>query len=130
VNDGNVDTRWASTAEDSQWLKLDFVKPVKAHELAILWEDAYASEYSVALTSDGRETEIFKTDKGAKGLVSIKTPDIPFSSVSLKCAKRGLSGDFRTRDWNIFEVRSGSGRLFRNVEGFAVHGQMEEGRCD
>ena len=53
--DGNPGTRWASRgAEGPQWLHIDFGAPAAVSGLTIAWEAAYAVEYEIQGSEDGR----------------------------------------------------------------------------
>ncbi len=102
VCDGKIETRWASAHEDNQRLQLSFDKAVKAGEAAILWEDAFAHDYTVSIVSEGKEVEVFATKSGAKGLQSFKMPEMPFTSFSVNCGKRATNWGFSIREIGIF----------------------------
>jgi hypothetical protein len=119
ANDGRIETRWASVAEDNQWIRLDFGRSVRAGEAAMLWEDAFASDYAVTISSEGGNVEVFRTDKGGKGLVSFKLPDIPFTSLAVNCGRRGTGWGFSIREIGLFgkdaPVPDGFSAVWRSI---------------
>lgn len=53
INDGNGTTRWASVANlDNQWVIIDLNGTYKVSEIVLKWEAAYATDYSVEISSD------------------------------------------------------------------------------
>ncbi|MEY9932140.1 hypothetical protein ABH926_006789 [Catenulispora sp. GP43] len=53
VTDGNAGTRWSSDYADDQWIQVDLGASVSFDHVAITWEQAYASTYSVQISADG-----------------------------------------------------------------------------
>lgn len=51
--DGDVTTRWASQAEDDQWIQVDLGAAVDFDRVTIVWEQAYALDYRVQVSADG-----------------------------------------------------------------------------
>lgn len=53
VNDGNSGTRWASVAAlDNQFVIIDLSGSYKINDVVLKWESAYATDYSVEISSD------------------------------------------------------------------------------
>ena len=73
VTDGNDSTRWSSNFADPQWVVVDLGKSVTIDHVKLLWEDAYASAYSVQVSTDYRTwTDVYHTVDGIGGLETIK----------------------------------------------------------
>lgn len=51
--DGDAATRWASQAEDNQWIQVDLGSAVDFDRATIVWEQAYALDYRVQVSTDG-----------------------------------------------------------------------------
>ncbi|MEO3817940.1 discoidin domain-containing protein [Plantactinospora sp. B24E8] len=51
--DGNPRTRWASKHEDNQWIQVDLDEPTAFDQVTIVWEQAYAREYVIQVSTDG-----------------------------------------------------------------------------
>ncbi len=65
VTDGDDSTRWSSNFADPQWVAIDLGKSVTVDHVQLLWEDAYASAYSVQVSADGTAwTDVYHTDSG------------------------------------------------------------------
>ena len=51
--DGNPRTRWSSGYQDNQWIEVDFGAATTFDQVAIDWEQAYARDYIIQVSSDG-----------------------------------------------------------------------------
>lgn len=63
--DGNPQSRWASgVGERPAWLQVDLGAPVAVDQLVIHWETAFALEYEIQFSEDGRTwlTALLKSD--------------------------------------------------------------------
>ncbi|HEY0195508.1 MAG TPA: discoidin domain-containing protein [Kofleriaceae bacterium] len=52
ATDGNLTTRWASTAVDANWLQVDFGAPQAFNTVVLHWEAAYAAQYLIQYSND------------------------------------------------------------------------------
>jgi len=98
--DGDFLTRWGSAFKDGQWLELTLEKPAKIYGLEIIWEKAFAKEYSIAVSLDKKNWKtVYKTKYGHAGLNDINFSGIRARYVRIKAAKRGT-------EWgnSIYEV--------------------------
>ncbi|WP_077801445.1 beta-N-acetylglucosaminidase domain-containing protein [Streptomyces sp. JHA26] len=53
VNDGRMDTRWASGYADDAWVQIELAAPAKVSAVTLAWEGACATEYAVRTSPDG-----------------------------------------------------------------------------
>ncbi|MEH1168270.1 discoidin domain-containing protein [Micromonospora sp. CPCC 205539] len=53
VVDGDAKTRWASKAEDNQWIQVDLGAAADFDRVTVVWEQAYALDYRVQVSVDG-----------------------------------------------------------------------------
>ena len=67
--DGNPNTRWASAAGTGKapWLQIDFGKVTPVKNLAIRWERAYAAEYQIQVSDDGKTWKTVHHKKDGRG---------------------------------------------------------------
>ncbi|MFE4175746.1 discoidin domain-containing protein [Streptomyces sp. NPDC056909] len=66
VTDGNPRTRWSSSFEDDQWVRIDLGSSVRFDRAVITWERAYAKTYAIEVSDDGDEwTEVKSVDNSA-----------------------------------------------------------------
>lgn len=67
--DGDSATRWASAVSDPQSLTVDLGRSHDLTRLVLLWEDAFASAYSVQVSDDGNSwTDLYSTSAGDGGI--------------------------------------------------------------
>ncbi len=99
--DGKADTRWSSSFNDDQWLQVDLGSPQKIEKITILWEPAYASEYKLQASDDGKEWKDLVWVKDGKGGEETHT----FSPVTTRYVR--MLGIKRGTEWgfSIFEFR-------------------------
>ncbi len=100
VIDGDFLTRWGSGFEDNQWLELIFDRPTIIYGLEIIWERAYAKEFSVSVSLDKKNWKtVYKTKYGHVGLNDIYFPGISTRYLRINAIKRGT-------EWgnSIYEV--------------------------
>ena len=70
-NDGDLSTRWFSRIADNQWWEVDLGSVQNISKIDIKWEGAYATMYSLQVSSDGVNfTTVFSTTTGVGGDVS------------------------------------------------------------
>jgi hypothetical protein len=67
--DGDRETRWASApaGDRPQWVQIDFGQSVGIDGLEIRWEHAFAAEYQVQVSDDGRDWRLIRHRRDGKG---------------------------------------------------------------
>ena len=90
--DGKTKTRWSSKFSDNQWIMIDFGSAQEVGKVVLRWENAYAKEYKVQISVDGKEFKTVSEQKEGKG----KTEAITFPAekaqfVRIQCDKRGTN---------------------------------------
>ena len=51
--DGDAGTRWSSEYRDGEWIQVDFGAPTAVDRLSLVWETAYAMDFTVQVSNDG-----------------------------------------------------------------------------
>ncbi|MEH1101533.1 discoidin domain-containing protein [Micromonospora sp. CPCC 205561] len=70
--DGNPGTRWASTAADPQWLRVDLGSVRSVCRVVLTWEAAHARAFQVQTSADGSSwTTVYSTATGTGGTQSL-----------------------------------------------------------
>lgn len=94
ICDGDMSTRWASQeGSDNEWIQLDLGESNTISEIVLKWEDAYASQYKLELSTDGQIwNEVYSTSSGAGG-----TESIPLENQNARYIK--LTGIQRATPW-------------------------------
>ncbi|KAG4106791.1 hypothetical protein H8356DRAFT_1302257 [Neocallimastix lanati (nom. inval.)] len=55
--DGDKTTRWASKENSPEWIVVDLGSKMKINKVDILWEKAFAKEFEIQISSDGKNYE-------------------------------------------------------------------------
>jgi beta-glucosidase len=101
--DGDPGTRWGSAFSDPQWIAVDLGKPVSINSVVLTWEDAYASAYSIQVSSDGQNwTDVYKTTNGAGGVDNIKFPPVTARWVRMYGTQRGTKFGYSLFSFQVF----------------------------
>ncbi len=106
--DGLRETRWSSPATDPQWIQIDLGQASAVCGMTILWETAYASEYVIQASRDGKRWAEVYANSRADG----NTDYIYFSPVEARYLK--IVGLKRATGW---------GYSIREID---VHGLSEQ----
>jgi len=73
VLDDDISTRWSSKFEDNQWLLIDLGRVKNLYGFQVLWEDAFALQYTIMASKDNQSwTKVYSTSQGNKGIAKIK----------------------------------------------------------
>ena len=89
VADGDNGTRWSSVFSDPQWVAIDLGKSVTIDHVKLLWEDAYASAYSVQVSQDGKAwTDVYHTESGTGDPETIRFAPVAARYVRIYGTKR------------------------------------------
>lgn len=84
ANDGAPETRWSSPAEDGAWWQTELPEPVRLGQVVLRWQDAYAAEYRVQVSSDGRTwrtAAAVRDGRGGRESVRMDERDVRFVRV-------------------------------------------------
>jgi len=66
--DGNSGTRWASQANDAQWIYVDLKSSYNISKVVLNWETAYGKAYKIQVSNDAVNwTQIYTTSTGVGG---------------------------------------------------------------
>lgn len=67
LTDGDQTTRWGSAHDDGEYVTVDLGEEAKLYKLRLHWEAAYASQYKIQLSDDGKnfvDSKIVNSDGG------------------------------------------------------------------
>ena len=118
--DGDPTTRWSSRFQDHQWWQVDFGSPEVLEGMTIHWEDAYARDYRVAISSDGTDwITVYACTNGNGGSDVIAFEPVTARLVRVNCLRRATRWGF-----SIYEVIFNSLEA-HGLEAFASSGSGE-----
>lgn len=107
ANDGNNSTRWESEWTDNQWLSIDLEGKYEIDRMEIDWEGAFAREYRIQISTDGKAWEDIYSEKNSKGSKErFSFSPVEASYVRLCCDKRALENyGFSLYEWRVYGLR-------------------------
>lgn len=90
--DGNLNTRWSlANATNNEWYKVDLGEVKSVSRVDIKWEGAYASEYTIQVSTDNEVfTTVFSTTTGVGGNVSHKFQTVNARYIKIMLIKGAL----------------------------------------
>ncbi|MBU4459771.1 MAG: discoidin domain-containing protein, partial [Verrucomicrobia bacterium] len=103
--DGRVDTRWASDGakRSPEWLAIDLGEILPVDTLAVRWEAAFAADYAIEVSDDGKIwREVARRADGKGGREAFNKLGARGRHVRIACRKPGPHGLY-----SIWEVEFG-----------------------
>lgn len=101
--DGDDQTRWSSEFSDPQWLAVDLGKDQRIDHVRIAWESAFASDYAIEISLDGKVwTEVYAKKLGLGGIEEVKFSPATARWVRLNARKRGTSFGVSVYSFEVF----------------------------
>ena len=91
ATDGDDNTRWGSLHEDGQWIQVDLQQEVSLYKVKIHWEAAYASEYTIGLSDDGKNWTYTQDVTTAGGWDAVNLGDRKARYIRITGKKRATS---------------------------------------
>lgn len=67
VADGKMNTRWSSKYEDDEWIYFDLGSKKQVSRMVLHWEKAYAEEYEIEISNDGKKWSKIYSESDGKG---------------------------------------------------------------
>ncbi len=90
--DGKGSTRWGSEFKDNQWIMVDLGSIQKVGKVVLKWETAFAKEYKVQISNDGKNFTTVVDKKDGKGKIeTITFPVKDAKFIRIQCDKRGTT---------------------------------------
>ena len=102
--DGDPGTRWSAIEGDNHWFKVDLGSKEKVGRVFIMWEAAYASEYTIELSTDDTDyTTVFSTTTGVGGDVNHTFTQTDARYVRIQLIKGGTPWNMSFWELQVFE---------------------------
>jgi beta-glucosidase len=101
--DDSMDTRWSSKFSDPQWISVDLGKVMKVNRVGLRWEAAYASAYTIEVSTDGTTwREVYSTEAGQGEEETVTFDPVDARYVRLTGRKRGTEFGYSLFDFAIY----------------------------
>ena len=100
ITDGSLDTRWASSLTDPNWVSIDLGSLKDINRVLIYWEAAYATQYKIQVSTDGTAWTDVYTQYGGKG----RTEDISLTASGRYVRIYGMQRYNNSWPYSIYEV--------------------------
>ncbi len=65
--DGDPKTRWGSAHKDGEWIEVDLGDVYTVNRVVLVWENARATDYDIAVSADGEKWTTAASVRGGKG---------------------------------------------------------------
>ncbi|MDR0932270.1 MAG: discoidin domain-containing protein [Victivallales bacterium] len=105
VADGKLDTRWGSHLNvDPSWIALDLGTPKTFKTVRLYWKTAYATEYDLESSEDGKTWTKFYEQKDGNGNLENITLEKPVTTRYFRFfgKKRGTKFGYAFREIQLF----------------------------
>lgn len=89
ITDGNLTTRWASENVSPADVTIDLGSKKEINKVIIVWEAAYASQYKIQVSDDGKTFKDAYTTYSCKGGTDTVELDTAGRYVRINCMQRG-----------------------------------------
>lgn len=100
--DGDSSTRWSSTWSDNQWIFVDLGSEKHVSTVEFIWEAAYASQYSVQVSSDGENWRTVNTISNGNGGVESVDVNTNARYVKMQGIKRSTEYGYSLYEMNVY----------------------------
>ncbi len=103
LNDSLKTTRWSSTYTNNQWLTIDLQQIYTVDRIRILWETAYASQYSIAVSTDSITwTNIYTELSGNGGIDAVYVTDKPTRYIRWQGIQRATNYGYSMFEFEVY----------------------------
>jgi hypothetical protein len=101
--DGDEATRWSSAFSDPQWLTVDLGVATALSRIRIHWEEAYAKDYELQVSTDGDQWTTVRKVKGGEGGVEDEEVAATARYVRLMGTKRATPYGYSLWELQVFD---------------------------
>ncbi|MBQ1073302.1 penicillin acylase family protein [Micromonospora sp. C31] len=101
--DGSLSSRWASSYNDNQWLRVDLGAARTVSRAVLRWESAYGTSYRIEVSGDGSSwTPVFATTTGNGGVDNATFAPVTARYVRVYGVKRATSYGFSLYEFEVY----------------------------
>ncbi len=101
VTDDDDSSRWSSGKSGKQWLAVDLGEVRNVTGTDITWENAYAEQYSIDVSIDGKNWSKVYSGKGKKGEDKAKIKAVKAWYVRINCEKAATQWGYSIYDFQV-----------------------------
>jgi len=103
--DANDSTRWGSSYNDSNWIKVDMGAPTQMRRVILHWEAAFGRAYRIEVSNDNSSwTTVFATSAGDGGTDNVTFPAVTARYVRMMGVTRGTSYGYSLWEFEVFNA--------------------------
>lgn len=103
ANDGNTETRWGSNYSNNQWWQVDLGAQMTVNRIVTNWENAFASQFKVSLSSDGASfIDVATVNITTPGVHETRFPGSKARFVRIVCVTRATIYGFSLWEVGVF----------------------------
>ncbi|WP_435122830.1 penicillin acylase family protein [Micromonospora tulbaghiae] len=101
--DGSLGSRWASSYNDNQWLRVDLGSARTISRAVLRWEAAYATGYRIEVSGDGNSWQpVFSTTTGNGGVDNVTFAPVSARYVRMYGVTRATSYGFSLYEFEVY----------------------------
>ncbi|MEV5206584.1 penicillin acylase family protein [Micromonospora sp. NPDC053740] len=101
--DGSLGSRWASSYNDNQWLRVDLGAARTVSRAVLRWEAAYGTSYRIEVSGDGNSwTPVFATTTGNGGVDNATFAPVTARYVRVYGVRRATSYGFSLYEVEVY----------------------------
>ncbi|MEU5931427.1 penicillin acylase family protein [Micromonospora sp. NPDC047187] len=101
--DGSLGSRWASSYNDNQWLRVDLGAARSVSRVVLRWEAAYGTSYRIEVSGDGNSwTPVFATTTGNGAVDNATFAPVTARYVRVYGIKRATSYGFSLYEFELY----------------------------
>ena len=123
ATDGDDNTRWGSLHKDGEWIQVDLQQKASLYKLRIHWEAAYASEYTVQLSDDGKNWTYSKDVTSAGGWDDVLLDDHQARYVRITGKKRATDYGISLYEIQVFGTPADA--TADDIQGIQIHADAD-----
>lgn len=105
INDGNDSSRWSADNKDEEWIYVDLQSVHMVNRVVLNWENAYAKEYKIQLSTDAKNwTDGITVKQGKPGPEALSFNETPARYVRMQGVKRGSGWGYSIFDMKVYSA--------------------------
>lgn len=123
ATDGDDNSRWGSLHKDGEWIQVDLQQKASLYKLRIHWEAAYASEYLVQLSDDGKNWTYSKMVSSDGGWDDVLLGDNQARYVRITGKKRATDYGISLYEIQLFGTSAND--TANDIQGIQIHADAD-----